>query len=265
MTDFPSFSSADELASAYLDDEVTPAERAQLEADPVLLARVGELRAVRDALASPVPPRSAAEREVAIRSAMDAAIGDDHISGGAPPVALDSRRRPGRSGRVGLAVLGAAAAVIAVVALAATRTDHDTTSSASLATAAVPPAPEAATSERNAGAGATVAAGATTTASAGGAGQDTATPSADAGVTGLPALGTVDDAASLRAALATASGPLAATAAASPSDGCAVAGSRLVASVIWQGVPALVFVDGAEHAVVVSQATCARLADVPLP
>ena len=45
---------ADELVSAYLDGEATPAEIAEVEASDALLARVEELRAVRDAVAEPV-------------------------------------------------------------------------------------------------------------------------------------------------------------------------------------------------------------------
>jgi hypothetical protein len=63
----------DELASAYLDDAVTPAERAQVEADPALLARVEVLRSVHDALANPVVPPTTAERTAAIAAALGAA------------------------------------------------------------------------------------------------------------------------------------------------------------------------------------------------
>ncbi len=40
--------SLDELASAYLDDEVTPDERALAESDPVVMARVAEFRSLND-------------------------------------------------------------------------------------------------------------------------------------------------------------------------------------------------------------------------
>jgi hypothetical protein len=40
--------------------------------------------------------------------------------------------------------------------------------------------------------------------------------------------------------------------------------AQLVATVVWQGTAAFVFVDTAGHAHVVSQAGCAPLADVPL-
>lgn len=44
----------DELVSAYLDDEVTATERALVEADADSMARVADLRFVRDAVAAPV-------------------------------------------------------------------------------------------------------------------------------------------------------------------------------------------------------------------
>ncbi len=57
----------DELASAYLDEEATPDERALVEGDPVLLARVEELRAAAALLArSPAPlPASIVDAQVA--------------------------------------------------------------------------------------------------------------------------------------------------------------------------------------------------------
>ncbi|MEY2449352.1 MAG: hypothetical protein QOH79_2828 [Acidimicrobiaceae bacterium] len=59
----------DELASAYLDDDATAEERARVEADPALLARVEEFRAVRDELAAPVIPPTA-QRDAAIAAAL---------------------------------------------------------------------------------------------------------------------------------------------------------------------------------------------------
>ncbi len=61
---------SDELVSAYLDGEATPAEVAEVEGDDVLLARVEHLRAVRDAVAAPVPPMSAERRDQAISAAL---------------------------------------------------------------------------------------------------------------------------------------------------------------------------------------------------
>jgi hypothetical protein len=62
----------DELSSAYLDDEATPEERARVESDPALLARAEELRSVRDALAVPVTPPPAADRDARISAALRA-------------------------------------------------------------------------------------------------------------------------------------------------------------------------------------------------
>ena len=50
----------DELVSAYLDGEATPAEVAEVEASDVLLARVEEFRAMRDAGAGSAALRGAA-------------------------------------------------------------------------------------------------------------------------------------------------------------------------------------------------------------
>ena len=63
----------DELASAYLDGEATPAEIAEVEADAALLARLGPLRAARDAVAAPAPPLSAEQRDKMISTALAAA------------------------------------------------------------------------------------------------------------------------------------------------------------------------------------------------
>ena len=63
----------DELVSAYLDNEATPAEVAEVERDATLLARVEQLRSVRDAVAAPVPPAPSAQREQAISAALGVA------------------------------------------------------------------------------------------------------------------------------------------------------------------------------------------------
>lgn len=60
----------DELVSAYLDGEATPAEIAEVEQNDVLLARVEQLRSVRDAVAAPVAPMSAERREQMISAAL---------------------------------------------------------------------------------------------------------------------------------------------------------------------------------------------------
>ena len=63
----------DELVSAYLDGAANPAEIAEVEGDDALLARVEELQAVRDAVAAPVPPLSAHQRDQLISAALGVA------------------------------------------------------------------------------------------------------------------------------------------------------------------------------------------------
>src|SRR5262245_53015203 len=64
------FRPADELVSAVLDGEATPDERARVEADPVLRARLEELQAASALVASPVEPQDELGRERAIRLAL---------------------------------------------------------------------------------------------------------------------------------------------------------------------------------------------------
>jgi hypothetical protein len=99
-----------ELASAYLDGEVTAAERARVEADAGLFAEVDRLRRVRDAFAD-VPPAPAKGREAAIAAALAAFDAHTEVMPPAAPnvVPLDSRRRARR-----MQVLTAAAAVLVV-------------------------------------------------------------------------------------------------------------------------------------------------------
>ncbi|MBV9953592.1 MAG: zf-HC2 domain-containing protein [Acidimicrobiia bacterium] len=70
MTDQPPTDQDLELASAYLDGEATPDERARVEADPQLLARVDELRAVAGAVGTGFTPlteeQAASQRRRAI-------------------------------------------------------------------------------------------------------------------------------------------------------------------------------------------------------
>jgi hypothetical protein len=91
----------DELASAYVDGEVTAEERARVEADPGLLARAAELRAARDFVRdAPVEAPTASRRDAAIA----AAAAELNV------VAL----RTGRARR-GLRVASIAAAVVVVL------------------------------------------------------------------------------------------------------------------------------------------------------
>lgn len=93
----------DELASAYLDGELDEAERALVQGDPALLARVEELRAASEAVAAPTAP-------------LPPAAGDDLVAGALRAGAVPApRRSPWRSR---LPSPAAAAAAVLVVLLA---------------------------------------------------------------------------------------------------------------------------------------------------
>ncbi len=120
-----------ELASAYLDGDVTEVERAQVEASPDLSALVATMRDVRSQL-SDVPPASAAAREAALAAMLAEFDAPSAIAGepATPPaaaaaatapaagsnvVSLASRRRwPARvmSAAAGLLVVGAVGVAI---------------------------------------------------------------------------------------------------------------------------------------------------------
>ena len=125
-----------QLASAYLDDDITSAERVRVEASPELVSLVESFRQIRAGLCD-VPAPSATTREAAFAAALlefdglsspgDAAsMGSDSA---APPVVSLAERR-----RWPIAVLSVAAAVllVGVVGIAALsgRDDDDKRSSA---------------------------------------------------------------------------------------------------------------------------------------
>jgi hypothetical protein len=130
--------SPDELASAYVDGEVSADERAQVEGDPELLARVDELRAVQRALAAPVEPPPEAYRDAAIAAALGGATTASVID-------LDAARA---RRRMRLATIAAAIVVVLGVAgvLVRAATDHKATKfeavSGSVATTTLSPRAE---------------------------------------------------------------------------------------------------------------------------
>lgn len=121
----------DELVSAYLDAEATPAEIAEVEGSDALRARVEQLRAVRDAVAEPVVPLSADLRDDLIGAALQVADAEAAARVEAKVVPL---RRPQRL----LLAMAAAVVVLAAVVgtgLIASRGGDDYATMASDATA----------------------------------------------------------------------------------------------------------------------------------
>ncbi|MXW95422.1 MAG: hypothetical protein F4110_09860 [Acidimicrobiaceae bacterium] len=98
----------DELVSAYLDGEATPAEIAEVEQDDVLMARVEQLRSVRDAVAAPVAPMPADRREEMISAALAGADAENAQRRDARIVAIRRRRET-------LLAVAAAAVLLAAV------------------------------------------------------------------------------------------------------------------------------------------------------
>ena len=129
------------LASAYLDGEATPDERARVEADPALLGEVERLRAVRITLldASWFERPGDAAREAAIEAALgawDGAGSDLPQSGTETPAAARSshvrtferRRRPSTRWLSAAAALVAVAGLGVVVSRFDGESDDDTSS-----------------------------------------------------------------------------------------------------------------------------------------
>ena len=124
---------SDELVSAYLDGEATPAEVAEVEGDDVLLARVEHLRAVRDAVAAPVQPMSAERRDQAISAAL-AVVGAEAAE------RREAKIVPLHRPRQTLLAVAAATIVLAAVVgagLIASRGSDDSTETAADAPAAL--------------------------------------------------------------------------------------------------------------------------------
>lgn len=113
--------SDDELVSAYLDGDVTAAERARVEGDPVLLAQVERFRLVAEALREPVAP-DPARKEQAIAAALgvlDGSVVPFPAKGRPlpPPAVRPAGRRPNRWLAVAAAAVVAAVVAVAGVAL----------------------------------------------------------------------------------------------------------------------------------------------------
>ena len=98
----------DELVSAYLDGEATPAEIAEVEQNDALMARVEQLRSVRDAVAAPVAPMPAERREQMISAALAVADAENAQR-------REARIVPIRRRRETLLAVAAAAILLAAV------------------------------------------------------------------------------------------------------------------------------------------------------
>ena len=127
----------DELVSACLDGEASPAEIAEVEGDDALLARFEELRAVRGAVAAPVPSLSAEQRDQLISAALGVA---DAEADARLEAKIVPRHRPQRLFlAVAAAVILLAAAVSAGLLGSSGGDDADmATESASMAGSAAP-------------------------------------------------------------------------------------------------------------------------------
>ena len=106
------------LASAYLDNEVTPDERAHVDADPELLAEVERLRTVRLVLADMEPP-SITMREAHLAGALDAW---DRL----PATERTGARRDATPSGIDAAAIAGAASVTAPTPLARRRSGPST-------------------------------------------------------------------------------------------------------------------------------------------
>jgi hypothetical protein len=279
-----------ELASAYLDNEVTPDERAHVEASPLLLSLVAQLQPNRDTLQAVAVP-SAATREAAVAKALQTLDAPEAGTAASPPaISLDQVRakRASRPNRW-LAPLAAAAGIAVVVGLGATvlgKGSETKTASRTDSASSVAAAPAT-----------TVAAAATTKAS--GQATTTAAPDqANAPTTGAPAFTSVDSTVitTAKATPTTTARPTTAAATSVPPrpvqvDVALTAGEldelrRLVnnsqpflpeacsapadaplaiATLLWRGEQATAFTDeGRTIVVVVSDAACVRSATASL-
>jgi hypothetical protein len=107
MNEFLAFDDADwELASAYLDNEVTSAERAQVEASPALLGLVADLRSVQSSVVA--QPPIAIDRDAMITAALAGrvdepvvgpVVGSGRLGGDLEPPHAAARVTPISAGR----------------------------------------------------------------------------------------------------------------------------------------------------------------------
>jgi hypothetical protein len=283
----------EELASAYLDQEASPEQRALVEADPELLALVAAYADVQVAVTAPVTSLPADVTDGMVAAALAAAPGAVEApagtsgaatGAGATVVPITAARRAQQTRRA-LAVAGglAAAAAVAVVALVISRGDAgDSTAggAASETTAAAAPAPD-----RQATEAASAATDAGAESAGGGVARSTtaaprSAPASEAPAAERPAVTTppAGDASTLAGLALEDLGPLAnrteviaavrrfATVAAAPGTGPCAPYPPPLATATFQGTPAyLVIVETApagNRLALVDIGTCAVLVKV---
>jgi hypothetical protein len=245
------------LASAYLDDDLDPAERARAESDPEVMAQVARLGDVRERLRTVDPPEPA-RRETAIT----AALADAATTTVVAPTPL-RRRRLWLPAAAAAAVIAVAIAGVAIVANRTGGDDSDTAldgAAASTQAAAAEVAPDRATLAAGAApttAGGAAAAGATTTtAAATSAKAPAAAPQAGAVVLASPDALAAFAAANPLAQLDTATTPSSCT------------GGRFVGRAVYERggttIPVEVFVQDRD-ALALDATTCAEVARAALP
>jgi hypothetical protein len=104
----------DELASAYLDDEATDEERARVDADPELRARVQAMAGARDALRGGITPLADGARDALVAAAL-AQLDRDAGAATPSPVRLGRARRFTSSGAAWAAAAAAAVVLLALL------------------------------------------------------------------------------------------------------------------------------------------------------
>lgn len=247
--------SHDELASAYLDGEVSADERARVEGDPALLARVDELRTARDALAAaPVEAPPAATRDAAIRAALGATVVVD--------LARERARRRLRTLSVAAAALVAVAAV-GLLVRAAGDSGQDTATTAAGTAAVEATTTAAAPSERAAADSALATAGGETLGS-----FANAAALVDSVRARLETPNQTKDATSTTSDEFGAAGAAGAAASCTPTPPATSTGSLLSGDALLEGRPVRFDVfglaDGTRQLVVTDATTCAAVLSQPL-
>ena len=277
----------EELASSYVDGELTEEVRRVVESDPRLMAIVSAHGVVHDAVGGPVAVLSDAERERLVATALAALTPVAPVAPIAPHAPQDDGRvvelaaaRTARSRRLVQVAAGglAAVAAVGVLALVITRNDSPGTGEtggqlAQTADSAPKPAVTAAAADSGSGSGgstedqsgrsaASVPAAAVPAAEApASAAPETTAAASEALIGGLVDLGPLAN----RTELIAAARPFAT---ASPPDGPRICGEPLLGTATFQGAPAYLVVIEASAAgnrvALVDAATCAVLVKVDL-